>query len=156
MVMVQFVVDKDGTVSQVNAISGPEELNDEAVRVIRKSGKWTPAIQNGREVRSYKKKAGNSIQADSAIINKGFSLIKDEYLNRLKKNLLNKPDGLLGSDAHFFLDHLSYCSFGVGDPQWKQCSCCVPQAMGIKVHGELNSVPFQVSSVCMKILMITR
>lgn len=55
MVMVQFVVDKDGTVSQVNAISGPEELNDEAVRVIRKSGKWTPAIQNGREVRSYKK-----------------------------------------------------------------------------------------------------
>jgi periplasmic protein TonB len=25
------------------------------VRVIKKSGKWTPAIQNGNPVRSYKK-----------------------------------------------------------------------------------------------------
>jgi protein TonB len=54
-VMVEFIVDASGTVSKVEAISGPEELKDEAVRVIRKSGKWTPAIQNGREVRSYKK-----------------------------------------------------------------------------------------------------
>lgn len=54
-VVVQFIVDKEGNVSDVEAISGPNELRDEAIRVIKKSGKWTPAIQNGRQVKSYKK-----------------------------------------------------------------------------------------------------
>ena len=57
VVVVQFIVDKEGVVSDVGAISGPEQggLREEAVRVIRKSGVWTPAIQNGRKVKSYKK-----------------------------------------------------------------------------------------------------
>ena len=54
-VVVQFIVDKQGIVSDVEAISGPKELRDEAVRVIKKSGQWTPAVQNGRQVKSYKK-----------------------------------------------------------------------------------------------------
>lgn len=54
-VLVGFVVDTDGAISRVEAISGPEELTQEAIRVIKKSGKWTPAIQNGRTVKSYKK-----------------------------------------------------------------------------------------------------
>ncbi|HVY74298.1 MAG TPA: TonB family protein [Puia sp.] len=54
-VVVQFIVDKEGNVSDVEAISGPNELRDEAVRVIKKSGSWTAAIQNGRKVKSYKK-----------------------------------------------------------------------------------------------------
>lgn len=54
-IVVQFIVDKEGNVSNVEAVSGPKELRDEAVRVIQKSGKWTPAIQNGRQVKSYKK-----------------------------------------------------------------------------------------------------
>jgi protein TonB len=54
-VVVQFIVDKEGNVSDVEAVSGPNELRDEAVRVIKKSGKWTPAVQNGRQVKSYKK-----------------------------------------------------------------------------------------------------
>lgn len=54
-VVVQFIVDKEGNVSGVEAISGPQELRGEAVRVIKKSGKWTPAVQNGRQVKSYKK-----------------------------------------------------------------------------------------------------
>ncbi|HVV03828.1 MAG TPA: energy transducer TonB [Puia sp.] len=54
-VIVKFIVDKEGNVSDVEAISGPDELKTEAVRVIKKSGKWTPAIQNGRKVNSYKK-----------------------------------------------------------------------------------------------------
>lgn len=54
-VVVQFIVDKEGNVSDVEAISGPQELRGEAVRVIKKSGKWTPAVQNGRQVKSYKK-----------------------------------------------------------------------------------------------------
>lgn len=54
-VVVQFIVDKEGNVSDVEAISGANELREEAVRVIKKSGKWTPAVQNGRQVKSYKK-----------------------------------------------------------------------------------------------------
>jgi protein TonB len=56
-VMVQFVVDQEGNVSDVQAISGPTDggLREEAIRVIKKSGKWTPAEQNGRKVKSYKK-----------------------------------------------------------------------------------------------------
>jgi protein TonB len=55
-VVVRFIVDKDGNVSDVEAVSGPEQggLREEAVRVIKKSGKWTPAMQNGRQVKSYK------------------------------------------------------------------------------------------------------
>ncbi len=53
-VVVRFIVDKEGKVSDVEAISGPEILRKEALRVIRLSGKWIPAIQNGRQVKSYK------------------------------------------------------------------------------------------------------
>jgi protein TonB len=42
-------------VSDVEAIQGPNELRGEAIRVIKKSGKWEPAVQNGRKVKSYKK-----------------------------------------------------------------------------------------------------
>jgi protein TonB len=54
-VVVQFIVDKEGNVSDAQALSGPATLQKEALRVIRLSGKWEPAIQNGRPVRSYKK-----------------------------------------------------------------------------------------------------
>ena len=55
-VVVKFMVDAQGNVSDVEAVSGPENggLREEAVRVIKKSGKWTPALQNGRYVKSYK------------------------------------------------------------------------------------------------------
>ena len=56
-VVVQFVVDREGNVSDVEAISGPEQggLREEAVRVIKKSGKWVPGNQNGKAVKSYKR-----------------------------------------------------------------------------------------------------
>jgi len=54
-VVVQFIVDKEGRVSDVQATSGPEELKAEAIRVIKKSGQWNVAIQNGHKVSSYKK-----------------------------------------------------------------------------------------------------
>lgn len=57
VVMVQFIVDEKGNVSNVQAVSGPESggLREEAVRVIKRSGLWTAAIQNGRQVKSYKR-----------------------------------------------------------------------------------------------------
>jgi len=54
-VVVQFIVDKEGNVTDIKAISGPEELRPEAERVMKKSPKWIPAQQGGRKVKSYKK-----------------------------------------------------------------------------------------------------
>jgi protein TonB len=56
-VMVEFIVDKEGNVSDIQVISGPTDggLREEAIRVIKRSGKWTPAIQNGRNVKAYKR-----------------------------------------------------------------------------------------------------
>ena len=54
-VVVQFIVDKDGTVSDIEAISGPDELKEVSTQAIKESGKWIPARQNGRAVKSYKK-----------------------------------------------------------------------------------------------------
>jgi protein TonB len=54
-VLIQFVVDIDGTVSNIEALSGPEELREAAINTIKKSGKWIPAIQNGRKVKTYKR-----------------------------------------------------------------------------------------------------
>jgi len=53
-VKVQFIVDKEGMVSDVKALDGAAPLQKEAIRVIRLSKKWKPAIQNGRAVNSYK------------------------------------------------------------------------------------------------------
>jgi TonB family protein len=54
-VVVQFIVDTEGNVNDVTAISGPELLKPEAVRVIKASGKWNPAKQNGQNVKVYHK-----------------------------------------------------------------------------------------------------
>jgi periplasmic protein TonB len=56
-VVAQFIVGADGNISHVHAISGPAKggLREEVVRVVKLSGKWVPAIQNGHKIRSYKK-----------------------------------------------------------------------------------------------------
>jgi TonB family protein len=56
-VVVQFIVDDQGKVSDIEAVSGPTSggLREEAIRVIHKSGKWKPAIWNGYKVTSYKR-----------------------------------------------------------------------------------------------------
>lgn len=53
-VLVQFVVDEKGNVSDVEVLKGSKAFGAEVVRVIKKSGKWIPAVQGGRQVRSLK------------------------------------------------------------------------------------------------------
>ena len=53
-VIVRFIVSRDGTVSGVTPeTSFGYGMEDEAVRVIKKSLKWTPALQNGANVNAY-------------------------------------------------------------------------------------------------------
>lgn len=53
-VTVNFVVEKDGTVSNIRILSSPDRsLSDEAMRVISSSPKWAPGQQRGNKVRVY-------------------------------------------------------------------------------------------------------
>jgi len=54
-VVVTFIVDKNGNVTNVVALSGPDELRPEAVRVIQSSPRWKPAERDKQKVDSYKK-----------------------------------------------------------------------------------------------------
>ncbi|TDH27353.1 energy transducer TonB [Segetibacter sp. 3557_3] len=52
-VTVQFIVDREGNISNVRAIDVPMECRAcgaEAVKVILRGGRWEPAVQNGRKV----------------------------------------------------------------------------------------------------------
>jgi periplasmic protein TonB len=55
-VWVQFIVDKEGNISDVKALSSHGfGMEEEAVKVIRKGPAWVAAIQNGRPVKAYRK-----------------------------------------------------------------------------------------------------
>jgi protein TonB len=55
-VIVQFIVDKEGNVSDVKALTNHGYgMEEEAMRAIKKAPKWTPAVQNGRQVKAYRK-----------------------------------------------------------------------------------------------------
>ena len=54
-VMVRFIVEKDGSVSNVSAESGDPLLAEEAVRIVKASPAWIPARGDGKPLKSYKK-----------------------------------------------------------------------------------------------------
>jgi periplasmic protein TonB len=55
-VYVQFVVSKDGSISDVKALTNHGYgMEAEAMKVIKKGPAWVPAVQNGRSVNAYRK-----------------------------------------------------------------------------------------------------
>jgi protein TonB len=54
-VTVEFIVCADGSLCDIEAISGPNELKESAVQVFKKSPKWNPTRLNGRNVKDYKR-----------------------------------------------------------------------------------------------------
>lgn len=52
-VLVHFIVKKDGSITDVQAVRSPhEKLSEEAVRIVKMMPKWTPGKQNGKPVQS--------------------------------------------------------------------------------------------------------
>ncbi len=50
-VVVSFIVDKTGALSDIKAENDPGYgTKEEAIRVLKKSPNWKPAVQNGRNV----------------------------------------------------------------------------------------------------------
>ena len=81
-VFVGFVVEKDGSLTDAKVLRGVRpDIDAEAIRVVNKSPKWIPGIQNGRPVR---------VQYNIALI---FKLPAQQSLSelRLRDSLLNLP-----------------------------------------------------------------
>lgn len=54
VVLVEFIVEKDGSISNIKVIvSAHPELDAEAIRVISSFPKWTPGTQQGKPVRVF-------------------------------------------------------------------------------------------------------
>ena len=54
-VVVQFIVDKDGSVYDMKALTGDPLLQEAALKAMANTPRWIPAMQFGRKVKSYKK-----------------------------------------------------------------------------------------------------
>ncbi|HEX7902589.1 MAG TPA: energy transducer TonB [Chitinophagaceae bacterium] len=55
-VWIQFIVDREGKVSDIKALThNGYGMEAEVIRIIKKSGAWQPAIQNKRTVKAYRK-----------------------------------------------------------------------------------------------------
>lgn len=55
-IIVEFIVERDGAISNVTVVRGKElgyGLPQEAIRVVQTAPKWRPAMQDGKPVRSY-------------------------------------------------------------------------------------------------------
>lgn len=53
-VLISFVVEKDGSISNVQLLQGvTPNINEEALRVVREMPNWTPGTQRGGNVRCY-------------------------------------------------------------------------------------------------------
>lgn len=55
-VIVQFIVDKDGNISDLKALTNHGYgMEEEVLKLLKKSPRWEPAIQNGRQVKAYRR-----------------------------------------------------------------------------------------------------
>ncbi len=55
-VVISFIVNPDGTISDIKAENDPGYgMVEEAIRVIKKSGKWQPAIRYGKYQKAYRR-----------------------------------------------------------------------------------------------------
>lgn len=74
-VLVQFIVDKDGSIINAQVFKGINpECDAEALRVIKNAPKWSPGLQKGKPVK---------VKITVPII---FKLIKGKKYRQLKKN----------------------------------------------------------------------
>lgn len=67
-VWVQFIVNKDGLVSEITPLTKMGYgMENEVVRIMKKAGNWEPATQNGRTVKAYRKQPVTFIVEDDGV-----------------------------------------------------------------------------------------
>jgi periplasmic protein TonB len=58
-VVARFIVEVDGSLSNIEIMSGPKELWPAVLDVLNQSPRWHPAFQHGKKVKSYKSQPVN-------------------------------------------------------------------------------------------------
>ena len=58
-VVARFIVEVDGSLSDIEVISGPKELWPAVLDVLKQSPRWHAAFQHGKKVKSYKSQPFN-------------------------------------------------------------------------------------------------
>ena len=76
-VYIQFVVDKSGNITDVKPLTDfGYRMEDEVSRIIKNGPHWTPAIQNGKPVKAYRKQPVTFLVTDD-----GFDVtMKEPYV----------------------------------------------------------------------------
>jgi len=94
-VVAQFIVHKDGSISDLKALtSHGHGMEDEVLRVMKKSPNWIPAMQNGHKVTAYRKQPVTFVIAEDPKIS--ISHYSDApiyaYLNNPNEVTINLAD----------------------------------------------------------------
>lgn len=74
-VFVQFIVNKDGKVTDPRALTNMGYgMEREVLRILQNSGDWVPAMQNGRKVNAYRKQPVTFMVTDESLSFSTYSL----------------------------------------------------------------------------------
>jgi len=117
-VIVQFIVDKTGTVSDIKALTNfGYGMEQEVIRIMKKSPMWTPASQNAKTVKAYRKQPVIFVLEDEAveiIMNEKYvlytgtdNIIKVSVSKVKKEDLelsLSQGKIILGDDGNFHIN----------------------------------------------------
>lgn len=117
-VIVQFIVDKTGVLSDIKPLTNfGYGMEQEVLRIMKKSPMWTPAMQNNKPVKAYRKQPVTFVIEDDQvdiIMNEKYilytgadNIIKINVSKVKKEDLelsLSQGKIILGDDGNFHID----------------------------------------------------
>ena len=113
-VYVQFVVNKEGNISDVKALTkNGYGMEQEVIRLIKIGPKWTPALQDGRTVNAYRKQPVTFMIDDES-----FDISsKEEYVLYIgiENPITITADKVKADNLHVTISHGSIVSKGNGN-----------------------------------------
>jgi TonB family protein len=96
-VIAQFIVEKDGSLSNIKIMRAPSPtLGEEAVRVLNLAPNWTPGVQNGRPVRVQYTIPINFALNDVKTTDHSFDVFYKEITGKIRYPQDDKQNGVVG------------------------------------------------------------
>ena len=114
-VWVQFIVDKEGNVTNIKALTNwGYGMEPEVIRIIKKAGKWIPASQNGKAVIAYRKQPvtfivqvdGLDVKVNNDILYSGADNVVTINADKVKDKNLHvtiSQGTITGSEGHYLV-----------------------------------------------------
>ncbi len=144
-VLIQFIVDKNGSLSEFKPLTqNGFGMEQEVIRVLKLSGKWDPAIQDGHPVKAYRKQPVTfQVELDGMEITteKPFTLF-----TRTDNPVTIKADKVRPQDLQVTVSQGSITSLGDGNYKVKvsKTGRVVIRLYNLKKNREIGSFSIQV------------